>query len=107
MKLSMEDLKELLVGNAAQAPLAADGEQVVVVLQRGWVAVGKWPQAGALVELREASVVRHWGTTGGLGELAEKGPLPETVLDPAPQGMRFHVLSVVALFPCAAAWSGR
>lgn len=32
-------------------------------------------------ELENAAVVRRWGTNAGLGQLAEKGPQSQTVLD--------------------------
>lgn len=91
------------------APSSAAGWRLtgkaVVVLHCGWVAVGDLWVDGDQCKLTNASVVRRWGTTRGLGELAERGPLPNTILDPAPFGMRFHVLSIVCTFPCnAAAW---
>jgi hypothetical protein len=78
----------------------------IVVLQRGWVAVGRFAQgdAGACT-LSSAHVVRRWGTTKGLGELAENGPRPETKLDKAGT-IRFHELTAVAMFDAAPAkWS--
>lgn len=67
----------------------------IVILQRGWVAVGAFYQEGANCRLENASVIRRWGTTKGLGELAEGGPTKNTVLDPAGT-FRFHELAVVA-----------
>ncbi len=67
----------------------------VVVLQRGWVMVGRFSQDGERCLLRGASVVRRWGTTKGLGELAAGGPLSSTVLDPCGE-VQFHELTVVA-----------
>jgi hypothetical protein len=77
----------------------------IVVLQRGWVAVGDLTVDGDQCVISDASIVRRWGTTKGLGELAERGPLPNTSLDPAPSGIRCHVYSIVCTFPCnASAW---
>ena len=36
----------------------------IVVLQRGWIVVGRWAQDGDEVVVRDASVVRCWGTSG-------------------------------------------
>ena len=71
----------------------------IVILQRGWVVVGRYQQKGDEVSLQGAKVVRRWGTTQGLGELAASGPLPNTKLDPAPV-VRFHPLTVIATIDC-------
>lgn len=70
----------------------------IVVLQRGWVVVGRVSHgtsvtAEAELVISSASVIRRWGTTKGLGELVT-GPKPETKLDPAGL-VRVHPLSVV------------
>lgn len=70
----------------------------IVVLQRGWVAVGDLDRSAApQLKLENASIIRRWGTTKGLGELATKGPLSETKLDPAGT-LEFHELAVVTTF---------
>lgn len=74
----------------------------VVILQRGWCMVGRFSQDGERCFLRGASVVRRWGTTKGLGELAANGPLPNTVLDPCGE-VQFHELTTVATIRCAEA----
>ena len=74
------------------AAVPPDGKRIVV-LQRGWIVVGDWTQTGEEVELTDASVIRVWGTTNGLGELRQ-GPTSKTVLDPCGT-LRFHVLTVV------------
>jgi len=74
----------------------------IVILQRGWVVVGRWHRDGDDVTLTSASVIRRWGTSKGLGELAN-GPLSETKLDPAGT-IRCHILAVVAAMD-APGWS--
>ena len=59
-------------------------EKKIVILHRGWVVVGDVSQEGDQVVVDNASVVRRWGTSKGLGELATNGPLKNTVLDPCP-----------------------
>jgi len=44
--------------------------------------VGNAVIEGDWVVTTNASVVRRWGTTRGLGELAASGPLENTKLDP-------------------------
>ena len=77
----------------------------IVVLQRGWVVVGLVQETGDKIVIHDAAVVRRWGTSKGLGELAAKGPLPETVLDPAGR-VEAHKLAVVLTIDCVEeAWS--
>ncbi len=78
----------------------------IVVLQRGWVFVGRYHQDGEDCRLEQAKCIRRWGTTQGLGELATKGPVAgKTTLDPAPT-VRFHALTVVATIDCPeAVWA--
>jgi len=67
----------------------------IVILNRGWVVVGNYYEKGDDCTLTEASVIRKWGTTKGLGELAENGKLADTVLDPSPN-VHFHKMTMVA-----------
>jgi hypothetical protein len=72
----------------------------ILVLQRGWVVVGNYSAEGDECVLTDASVIRRWGTTKGLGELVN-GPLEDTVLDPAGI-VRAHKLAVVMQIECPA-----
>lgn len=57
--------------------------KTILVLQRGWVVVGDLVDDTAeRVVMENASVIRRWGTTKGLGQLALEGPQTATVLDP-------------------------
>ena len=77
----------------------------IVVLQRGWVVVGDMSQNGPQIAVENASVIRIWGTTRGLGELAGGGPTKKTVLDPCGT-VRAHELAVVMTIDCdAAKWA--
>jgi hypothetical protein len=72
----------------------------IVILQRGWVAVGRFSQDSSDCELEQASIIRKWGTEKGLGQLIA-GPLSNTVLDPCGT-IRFHELAIVATLDCEA-----
>lgn len=65
----------------------------IVVLQRGWVVIGDVSKDGDEIVVENASVIRRWGTTKGLGQLAN-GPTSTTVLDKAGT-VRAHELAVV------------
>ena len=78
--------------------------KTIVVLQAGWVFIGVLHPAkdGKHAFLTEASNIRKWGTTAGLGQIALTGPTENTVLDPcgivvldAPQNVLFTI-------PCSA-----
>ncbi len=53
----------------------------IYVLQARWVLIGTVQEDGENIFLTDASVIRRWGTTRGLGEIALTGPTKNTVLD--------------------------
>lgn len=67
----------------------------IVILNRGWCLIGDYSEKGDECTLDNASVIRVWGTTKGLGELAEEGVKTNTKLDPCPQ-VTFHKMTMVA-----------
>ncbi len=73
-----------------------DGPIKIVILQRGWVMVGRFERNGSDCKLHNASVIRVWGTTKGLGEIAANGPTNKTVLDKTYGVVEFDYLTVVA-----------
>jgi len=71
----------------------------ICVLLSGWVLVGNLERDGDEYILTQGSVIRRWGTTEGLGELAMKGPLPETKLDKTPL-VKFHKTQMIFSISC-------
>lgn len=67
----------------------------IVVLNRGWVVVGDYSEKEDECTLSNASIIRVWGTTKGLGELAENGVTSTTKLDTCPN-VHFHKMTMVA-----------
>jgi hypothetical protein len=58
-----------------------NGNLVIAVMDRGWVFVGIITHLmNGKVRIDCCHNVHRWGTAEGLGELAEKGPLKETIL---------------------------
>ena len=103
-------LEELTIGEAREiASLFSkqnvkkqikDGGVKIVVLQRGWVAIGRYSQDGQDCMLTDAAIIRNWGTTKGLPELV-RGPVEgKTVLDKSSLPIRFHELTVVLTLDC-------
>lgn len=71
----------------------------IVILQRGWVFIGRFYQCESQCELQNAYCIRRWGTTQGLGQLAYEGKQEETVLEKTPT-VKFHELTIVATIDC-------
>lgn len=84
-----------------------DGEMRIAVLDRGWVYAGKCRMDGETLVISDAKNIRRWGTTGGLGELAAKGPQPETRMDDYGT-VRVPQRAVIFLVECdPAAWADK
>lgn len=86
--MSIEDMK---VGDVLRIASALQGNKTgassdhgiaIVVLDRGFVYVGKTVTDGDFCTITEARNIRVWGTSKGLGQLALKGPQDKTELDP-------------------------
>ena len=75
------------------------GDIKIVVLQRGHVVVGRLSHKDETCKLEGASVIRKWGTTNGLGEIAFDGPTSDTVLDKCPD-ITFHILTSILVMDC-------
>ena len=63
------ETKQILTGKA------------IVIADRGFVWVGDIVVDESFCVISNASTIRRWGTTKGLGELALEGPTKDTVLD--------------------------
>lgn len=78
----LKQLRALLKQQPVEKP-SNNGELRIVVLDRGWVVIGLLYRNGDECRLERAKIIRRWGTTRGLGQLATGGPTRETVLDDA------------------------
>lgn len=76
------------------------GDIKIVILQRGWVMIGRFERVGNDCKLHNASVIRTWGTSYGLGELASEGAKLGTKLDKCHGVVQFDYLTVVATIDC-------
>lgn len=96
------DVSEIQINGVAYVPRSSqpttqpNGPVKIVILQRGWVMIGKLERNGSDCKLHNASVIRSWGTTKGLGELASSGPTNKTILDKCGGVVEFDYLTVVA-----------
>ena len=75
----------------------------IYVMERGFVLVGRpadIQRDPLFVALDDCGVVRRWGTSKGLGELATEGPKPETIIDREPDGTRIRLTACYREIPC-------
>ena len=72
------------------------GDIKIVVLQRGWVFIGRFERNGNDCKLHNAYNIRIWGTTKGLPELVN-GPTNKTILDKCEGVVEFNYLTVVCM----------
>ena len=57
--------------------------QEIVVITSGWVVMGDVIEHDDRIIITDASIIRAWGTSAGLGGIALRGPTKSTILDPA------------------------
>ena len=70
------------------------GDIKIVVLQRGWVYIGRFERTGNDCKLHNSYCIRTWGTTKGLQELVN-GATSATKLDKCAGVVEFDWLTVV------------
>jgi len=95
-----EIMKNVIIDGIEYAPIKINSDIKIVILQRGWIMVGRLERDGSDCKLHNASVIRKWGTTKGLGEIAKNGPTDKTILDPTNGLVEFDYLTVVASITC-------
>lgn len=66
----------------------------IIILQRGWVYIGRFEKIDNLCRLYNAYNIRIWGTTKGLSELVN-GPTSSTKLDKCEGIIEFDWLTVI------------
>lgn len=59
----------------------------------------------SIYTLDDVAVVRRWGTTKGLGQLAQEGPTVNTKLDPEPDGVEITRRAIYRRIPCVGDWN--
>lgn len=88
------NMSTVTINGVDYEPVTKSSDIRIVVLQRGWVLIGRYREDGDEVTMSDASIIRVWGTTQGLGEL-HFGPTPSTKLDKTTGAVRAHRGAVV------------
>ena len=63
-------------------PYLISQKKQIVVTEGSWNLIGLVRDTEYGIEIAESAVIRVWGTTMGLGQIALNGPTPDTKLDP-------------------------
>jgi len=82
------------VPKGSEVTKSFEGDIKIVVLQRGWVYIGRFIRDGNDCKLTNAYNIRSWGTTKGLPELVN-GVTSATKLDKCEGIVEFDWLTVV------------
>jgi len=92
-------INEIVIDGTTYVPKGTEstnfeGDIKIVVLQRGWIYIGRFQRTGNDCKLFNAYNIRVWGTTKGLPELVN-GPTKDTKLDKCEGIVEFDWLTVV------------
>ena len=93
-------MNKVVINGIEYTPATDESPIKIVILQRGWCMIGRFERDGSDCKLRDAAVIRQWGTTRGLGQIAEGGPTDSTKLDKCHGVVEFDYLTVVATIDC-------
>jgi hypothetical protein len=74
-------------------------EKRIVIATSGWVFIGDVVEHPDRIHMYDASVIRVWGTTKGLGQIALEGPTMETILDFCGE-VQLYLPAVIAQIKC-------
>lgn len=92
-EIEVNGVKYVVKGSQQLSPNYT-GDIKIVVLQRGWVYIGRFERNGNDCKLHNAYCIRTWGTTKGLPELVN-GATSSTKLDKCEGIVEFDWLTVV------------
>ena len=92
-------INEIVIDGTTYVPKGSEvkeceGDIKIVVLQRGWVYIGRFERNGNDCKLHNSYCIRVWGTTQGLAELVN-GPTSSTKLDKCNGVVEFDWLTTV------------
>lgn len=92
-------INEIVINGTTYVPKGSEvkqygGDIKIVILQRGWVYIGRFERNGNDCKLHNAYNIRIWGTTKGLCELVN-GKMSNTKLDKCDGVVEFDYLTIV------------
>lgn len=97
--LTIKEVREIAkLFTQDSAPDSINKGRYIVIGNRGHVLVGDLIIKGTTGHLKNASVIRRWGTNKGLGQLALEGKTNETILDECGE-FEFELLTTCGMIP--------
>jgi len=92
-------IEEIVIDGKTYVPKGSEvkqyeGDVKIVVLQRGWVYIGRLERNGNDCKLHNAYCIRVWGTTKGLAELVN-GVTSSTKIDKCDGVVEFDWLTTI------------
>ena len=92
-------INEIVIDGTTYVPKGSEvkefeGDIKIVILQRGWVYIGRFERNGNDCKLHNAYCIRVWGTTKGLQALVN-GATTSTKLDKCDGVVEFDWLTVI------------
>ncbi len=100
-------MDKIIIDGREYVPATTEATPIrIVVLQRGWVVIGRYNlnRDTNEVALTNAATIRIWGTTKGLMEIA-LGPTAKTVLDKSEFPIRFNAATEIFTIDCSDKWN--
>ena len=99
--LTLGQLKALsaMIGGRKAGPSRVDHGRAIVILTAGHVWIGDVVTDGDWVCIANGNVIRRWGTSKGLAQLAAEGPTPNTKLDMLGDAQA-PMSALIGIIPC-------
>lgn len=105
-----ENLDEIVINGETyvkKSVVSQDSEIKIIVCDKGFVFVGRFKNSEKDdLLLIKGAFVRRWGTSKGLGELAEKGPLQNTKLDEV-SSVELNPKNILFSISCGSQWNDK
>lgn len=98
--IMINDVKYVRLDSVHQSNNSGPKDIRIIILPRGWNLVGEYSCVSGVCTIKNASVIRRWGTSNGLGELAKNGPLPNTILDECNGDVEILQTNIIATINC-------
>ena len=93
-------MDKIEVNGIEYQPVNKSDDIRIVILQRGWVFIGRYSETEKGCVLTNAKNYRYQGSKKDFGYVAENGPSAECKLDPCNLPVRFHPMTVIATLDC-------